>query len=46
MTREEAIKLMQQFQLADIIKAIQAAYEEGYQAGYEQAVADGDDTPF
>lgn len=46
MTREQVIELMRQHTLADIIKVIQQAYKQGFQAGYSQATADQDDIPF
>ena len=46
MTREQAIELLKQYTLAQIIVAVQAAYEQGRKAGLAQAADMCDDIPF
>jgi len=45
MSREQAIELLKQYKLAEIIAAVQDAYQQGYAQG-RQDKTDEDDIPF
>lgn len=46
LTREQIIELLRGFQITDIIKAFQAAYQRGYDAGWKARHELDDDIPF